>query len=103
MTRRTPRIAVIGVATALALSCVAARLFYVQIVKAPTFKKLAENRQIGTAASIDSRGEIVDRNGDVLAISVPAVSVYAHPSRLSAEDRQAAAWRSSADSLDGWA
>jgi cell division protein FtsI (penicillin-binding protein 3) len=73
----------------LALSLVVGKLFYIQVLKADTLQALAARAYRGSARTEVPRGEIVDRGGEVLAISIPAVSLYVHPSRLSAVDAEA--------------
>ncbi len=56
------------------------RAFYIQIIKGPEYKEMAE-RQNSCSEKIDGeRGNILDRNGHILARSVYCQSVYAKPS-----------------------
>ena len=48
------------------------RAVFVQIVEAPFFLKQGEARYAHTIALQGSRGRVVDRNGELLAASVPA-------------------------------
>ena len=58
------------------------RAVYVQIVDAPFFLKQGEIRYAHTLELSSSRGRIVDRNGYMLASSVPAPSIWAIPKDL---------------------
>ncbi|MEO6362919.1 MAG: penicillin-binding protein 2 [Caldimonas sp.] len=58
------------------------RAVYVQIVNAPFFLKQGEIRYGHTLELPASRGRIVDRNGLILAASVPAPSIWAIPKDL---------------------
>lgn len=58
------------------------RLFYLQVIVAPEYSaRAAEGRTIGFAIE-PRRGTIYDRNGNILAISVDAITVYANPSEV---------------------
>ncbi len=63
------------------------RAVYVQIVAAPFFLKQGEARYGHTLALPASRGRVVDRNGLVLAASVPAPSIWAIPKDLEGDAR----------------
>ncbi len=63
------------------------RAVYVQIVDAPFFLKQGEIRYGHTLELAASRGRIVDRNGLILAASVPAPSIWAIPKDLDGDAR----------------
>ncbi len=66
------------------------RAVYVQIVDAPFFLKQGEIRYGHTLELPASRGRIVDRNGLILAASVPAPSIWAIPKDLDGDARSRA-------------
>jgi cell division protein FtsI (penicillin-binding protein 3) len=61
------------------------RALYVQVVDAPFFLRQGEARYAHTLELPASRGRITDRNGLILAASVPAPSLWAIPKDLDAE------------------
>jgi cell division protein FtsI (penicillin-binding protein 3) len=67
------------------------RLAYLQIVKHDEYARLAENQHAKTIPLTPRRGPILDRNGQVLAVSSKAESLYALTLRV--EDRAALAQR----------
>jgi len=71
-------VALVGLGFALLLG----RAVYVQILDAPFFLKQGEIRYGHTIEMPASRGRIVDRNGLILAASVPAPSIWAIPKDL---------------------
>ena len=71
-------VALVGLGFAVLLG----RAVYVQIVDAPFFLKQGEIRYGHTLELPASRGRIVDRNGLILAASVPAPSIWAIPKDL---------------------
>ncbi|MED5617907.1 peptidoglycan D,D-transpeptidase FtsI family protein [Ideonella sp. BN130291] len=64
------------------------RAAYVQIVSTGFYQKEGEKRYAHTLEVPASRGRIVDRNGQILAASVPAPSVWAIPKDLEATREQ---------------
>ncbi|HZV95302.1 MAG TPA: penicillin-binding protein [Candidatus Nitrosocosmicus sp.] len=58
------------------------RLGYLQVVKHDEYLRLAENQHAKTVALRPKRGAILDRNGQVLAVSSGAESLYALPHRV---------------------
>jgi len=71
-------VALVGLGFALLLG----RAVYVQIVDAAFFLKQGEIRYAHTIELPANRGRIVDRNGLILAASVPAPSIWAIPKDL---------------------
>ena len=71
-------VAMVGLGFAVLLG----RAVYVQILAAPFFLKQGEARYAHTLELAASRGRIVDRNGLILAASVPAPSIWAIPKDL---------------------
>lgn len=61
---------------------VVAKLFYLQIVKHSFYADLAEQQQTRLVEIPAHRGTIYDRNGHVLAISVPVETVVVNPAKL---------------------
>ena len=77
-----------GVIFGLALMGLWARAYYVQVVKGPEYAKMA-NRQYWASETVSGkRGEILDRNGLLLAKTITTQSVYARPNKM--VDRKAA-------------
>jgi cell division protein FtsI (penicillin-binding protein 3) len=64
------------------------RAAYIQIVGTDFYQKEGEKRYAHTLELPASRGRIVDRNGQILAASVPAPSVWAIPKDLEATREQ---------------
>ena len=79
-------VALVGLGFALLLG----RAVYVQIIDAPFFLKQGEIRYGHTIELPASRGRIVDRNGLILAASVPAPSIWAIPKDLEGDARSRA-------------
>lgn len=76
----------------LALALVA-RAVHVQILNDSFYRNEGQQRQIRTVEIPASRGDLLDRHGDPLAISAPIPSLYGNPLKLAAQPaklRQAA-------------
>ena len=58
------------------------RLGYLQVVKHDEYLRLAESQHAKAVALRPQRGPILDRNGQVLAVSSGAESLYALPHRV---------------------
>jgi cell division protein FtsI (penicillin-binding protein 3) len=79
-------VALVGLGFALLLG----RAVYVQILDAPFFLRQGEIRYGHTIELPANRGRIVDRNGLILAASVPAPSIWAIPKDLEGDARSRA-------------
>ena len=66
-----------------------ARLVYLQVVERADLQARADRQHLRTLTAPAKRGEIVDRNGHVLAYSVDADSVFADPSEIESPDKVA--------------
>lgn len=71
MSRRyaSPRFFSAAVVFAIAFGCLVARLAWVQVVRADHWRERAQHTSTRTVAETAERGRILDRNGDVLAVS----------------------------------
>ncbi len=76
------------VLVALAFAGLAGRAVYIQIVGTDFYLKQGAMRYARTLALPASRGRILDRNGNVLATSVPVPSVWAIPKDFEANTTQ---------------
>ncbi|NOT25377.1 MAG: transpeptidase family protein [Acidobacteria bacterium] len=68
-----------------------ARLAYLQVVRHSHYTERAENQQVRTIETAAERGDILDRNGNVLAYSVEVDSIYVVPTEVGDPDAAAAA------------
>jgi cell division protein FtsI (penicillin-binding protein 3) len=59
-----------------------ARLFYLQVVRYGDLSARAERQQSRTVEAPAKRGDILDRNGHILAYSVDADTIYAVPNEI---------------------
>ena len=64
------------------------RALYVQVLGSDFFKKQGEIRFARTIDLLASRGRILDRNGQILAVSVPAPSLWVLPKYFEADRAQ---------------
>ena len=89
---RTPvwRSKFIVAAIAIAFAALLGRALYIQVISNDFFQRQGEVRFARTLELPANRGRILDRNGLILASSVPAQSVWAIPEDVSLDKRQAA-------------
>ena len=65
------------------------RSFQLQVLEGAHFEKLAQSQQQRTVVLEPKRGRITDRNGRILAISIPVKSLYANPKELESAQKTA--------------
>ncbi len=65
------------------------RSFQLQVLEGSHFEKLAQSQQQRTVVLEPKRGRITDRNGRILAISIPVKSLYANPKELESAQKTA--------------
>ncbi len=85
------RLVVAAVGLALWSAAIEARLVYLQVSRHDDLTARAERQQLRTIETAAKRGEILDRNGRVLAYSVDADSIYAVPTDIEDPDTAASA------------
>jgi cell division protein FtsI (penicillin-binding protein 3) len=85
------RLAVAAAVFALWSLAIEARLVYFQVVERDELVAAAEKQQSRTVPAPAKRGDILDRNGRLLAYSVDADTVYAVPSEIGDANKAAAA------------
>jgi cell division protein FtsI (penicillin-binding protein 3) len=73
------RFVVVLMALLLCLGGLAGRLAWIQVVEAPAYAKRATDQRLRDMTITPKRGAIYDRNGEPLAISVDAKTIYAVP------------------------
>ncbi|MFK5925529.1 MAG: penicillin-binding protein [Desulfuromusa sp.] len=73
------RIRIFGVLFILAFLTIAGRAYYLQVVQAPELQERADQQRQRVVKLAPQRGSIYDRNGDPLAVSLAAESLYADP------------------------
>jgi cell division protein FtsI (penicillin-binding protein 3) len=77
--KRDPRVNLIALVLLLGLGFILYRLVDLQVVRADRFKQLAEEQRYQLTDLNPRRGCLLDRDGEVLAISKEAYSIYATP------------------------
>lgn len=85
------RIGVAAAALALWTMAIEARLVQLQVVQHVDLSTRAERQQNRTVTTFARRGEIHDRNGNLLAFSVDADTIYAVPGEIESPSKVAAA------------
>ena len=82
--RRTihARVTVTAIVFAVWTVCIEGRLFYLQVIRHGAMVARAESQQLQTVEAPAKRGDIVDRNGRLLAYSVEAESLWADPTKV---------------------
>ncbi len=80
------RINLIGCAVAIGFLVLAFGLFQVQVVKGLYFRRMSENNRIRLIQLEAERGNVVDRNGELLASSRRTYNVFAIPEDFDPQD-----------------
>ncbi len=80
----------VGVVLLVLLGALWGRAYYIQIVRGPDLAALAGRQYAAKETVTGSRGRILDRNGNILALSVEGRSVWANPAEVD-NPRQTAA------------
>lgn len=75
------RLIVVGIAMLLAFGLVATRLYLLQVVRHDAFAERAETNRTAVVPIVPNRGEILDRNGVVLATNYKTYTLEITPSR----------------------
>ena len=83
----TQRLFVVAVLFFAWATAIEARLIYLQVMRHDDYVARAESQQNRTIDIPAPRGDLLDRNGHILAWSVPADSVYVVPSEIAEADR----------------
>lgn len=83
------RLWTVGLCFTLLWAALWGRAYYLQIVKGPEYAAMAKRQHTATEQVRGVRGNILDRNGNVLARSVEAQSVWINPAQI--EDKQGTA------------
>ena len=88
LAERTPmwRSRFVMLALALAFFCLIGRAAYVQVIGNDFFLRQGEVRFARTIELPANRGRLLDRNGLILASSVPAASIWAIPEDVDQDD-----------------
>ena len=76
------RVLIVALASLLVFAIIEARLFTIQIARHEQYALIAGRQQARTVKLNRRRGDIVDRNGQVLATSTLYESIYFNPSRM---------------------
>ena len=84
------RLALAGAVFLMMFLAVGLRAFQLQIIQGEKLKRLGERQRLQEWTVLPKRGSILDRNGEPLAISLEAQSVYVRPRRLKEPERAAA-------------
>ena len=83
------RIAVVLLVGLGLLSTLWVRCVWLQVVSAPKYRAIAQLQQRSAQTLRARRGEIVDRHGAMLAVSIPAPSVYANARQITGKSDMA--------------
>ena len=82
---RMIRLRLVEAAMLCCLGGIAARAYQVQVMSGERLRNLAEDRYLQELELNAPRGEILDRTGRTLAVSVAVESVYVDPGRFDAK------------------
>ncbi len=84
------RLALAGAVFLMMFLAMGLRAFQLQMIQGDKLKRLGEKQRLQEWTFLPRRGSILDRNGEPLAISLEAQSVYVRPRRVKNPERTAA-------------
>lgn len=73
------RLLIVGVLFAVWCAAIQVRLVYLQVVAHPRYLALASDQQVRVEEPLPKRGDLLDRNGEVLAMSAEAPTIAVNP------------------------
>jgi cell division protein FtsI/penicillin-binding protein 2 len=76
------RLGLLGITLVLMFGALGARLFQIQVVQAADFAAMGLDQRLVTRQVAPERGKVFDRNGDPLALTVEAESIFAVPPEI---------------------
>ena len=82
------RIAILGAIAMSLLGLLLVRLWFLQVISGDTYAAAAESNRLRTVITEAPRGNILDRNGDVLVANRPGKNVVVHPRDLTGSRRE---------------
>jgi len=96
------RIHLVVVCVCLLFTSLIGRAAYIQVIEPDKLRHESDMRTLRTTSRLVQRGIITDRNGEMLAVSVPAVAVYADPKLVNdeADFSDKRRWQALADVLN---
>ena len=80
------RLVVVGIALIVAWAAIGVRLFQVQVVRADELAAMGLDQRLTVKELAADRGNIFDREGRELAITVDATTIYANPQQVTAPE-----------------
>lgn len=86
--KRIRRDSVVFFLIALGFMAIIGRAFYVQVIKTDFLQSEGDKRQIRTIEIPASRGDIFDRNGELLALSTPMAAVWVDPQEMVSHEQK---------------
>ncbi|MFO0417529.1 MAG: peptidoglycan D,D-transpeptidase FtsI family protein [Pseudomonadota bacterium] len=85
--KRPMRLRLIGVFSLLWVGVLVARMYSLQISDFETWQEWAIKQHVADVEVASERGPVVDRNGKLVAVSVPAESIYIRPRQIKDKQR----------------
>ncbi|MCI7238823.1 MAG: penicillin-binding protein [Anaerococcus sp.] len=86
--RKEKRLVFIEVLVVILFVIIAARLSKIMLVQGDYYRDLSDNRKVKEIDDIASRGNIYDRNGNILATSIPSFAVSLYKDQLTSLDEE---------------
>jgi penicillin-binding protein 2 len=86
--RTAVRIAILGAIAMSLLGLLLVRLWFLQVISGEDYAAAAESNRLRTVITEAPRGNILDRNGDVLVANRPGKNVVVHPRDLTGSRRE---------------
>lgn len=87
-TQFTLRVGILGAIVLIAFTVIFFRLWYLQVLSSEDYVEAAENNRVREVRTQAPRGEILDRNGDVLVGNRTALALQVRPDRLPKRPRK---------------
>ena len=87
--KRKMRMAAVGLLAVLWVCGVGVRLYYLQVADTSRWQSWATKQHFADIELASERGPILDRDGKLLAVSVPAGSIYIRPKQITDKEKTA--------------